>query len=679
MKTILIIGFLSLQQIMFAQQSELDLEDFVEKIYQIQDEDLPYDQIYESLLQYYIHPINLNKTNPEQLLSLHILTPAQVNDFFLHLNKNGDLLSIFELQAIPSFTPEIIRDLLPFVSVNEIYDQRKLWKRIISEENNYLLLRHYRTLENRKGFQTQDENRYLGDPNYLYARYRISRSNDFSFGFTLEKDPGEQLTINKSTSQYLFDYTSFHLYLKNKRFIKTLAIGDYQLQLGQGLVFGSGFSFGKGAETINTIRRNEIGIRPYTSSLESGFFRGTGISLGNKRWTTTLIYSSNSQDARVQNDSTYADFEEYISSIQSSGYHRNNSEIAARRQINEQAFGSGVSYKLRQLTIGSTFLYNQFSLPVIKKPNNYNQFEFKGNHNWVGSIYGSLLWQNLNLFSELARSASGGQAFYGGVIASLTPKLDFSFSLRNYEKDFHSFYANGFGENSRTINEKGVYWGLKLKPLNKLELVAYFDYFEFPWLKFRVDAPSNGQEVLGRITYRVSREIQLYAQYQQEAKEISISTEANNFSILKKRFKESMIFNADYKIAEGLIMKTRVQTSKMQLNGNTTSGFAIIQDVGYSFWRLRFDARVAVFDTDNYDNRIYTYEKDLLYTFSIPAYAGNGLRSYFMLRYKINRILSLWIKYARFSYPYQSTIGSGLNEINEPVRSDIKTMLKINF
>ncbi|MEQ8880790.1 MAG: helix-hairpin-helix domain-containing protein, partial [Cyclobacteriaceae bacterium] len=279
------------------QDRDLDLESFAERFYQLQDDDLPYEQIYESLLQYYMHPVNLNKTSTEELLSLNILTPEQINHLMDHIRDHGPLISIYELQSIPSLSPEIIRDLLPFVTVRARHDSRSLWERIRAEENNYLLLRHFRTLQSKKGYQSDQNDPYLGDPNYFYARYRVSRTNDFSLGFTLEKDAGEQFFRNDSGSTSLADFQSYHFFLKDKGLLKALAFGDYQIQLGQGLVFGSGFSFGKGAEPIHTIRRNEIGLRPYTSALESGFFRGAGLALGNKHWTYTMIHSTINQDA----------------------------------------------------------------------------------------------------------------------------------------------------------------------------------------------------------------------------------------------------------------------------------------------------------------------------------------------------------------------------------------------
>ncbi len=663
----------------YGQSEDIDLENFAERVYQVQDDDLPYEQIYESLLQYYIHPINLNKTTPDQLLSLNILSPLQINHFFDHIRKNGALLSIYELQGIPLFTPEIIRDLLPFVTVEEQYDGSNLWRRITSEENNYLLLRYSRILESKRGFQDNESNRYLGDPGYMYARYRVSRSNDFSIGFTLEKDAGERLFVNDSSGRYLFDFQSYHFFLKNKEWLKTLAIGDYQVQHGQGLVFGSGFSFGKGAETIHSVRRNDVGIRPYGSALESGFFRGVGITLGNDRLSWTAIYSSINNDANIIQDTSFTDFDEYVSSIQSTGFHRNARELSGRDQINERVYGGALTYKIRQLTMGSTFLYNQFSLPVKKRPNNYNQFEFSGTDNWAGSLYGSLLFQNFNFFGEFARSASGGQAWYGGLIASLTPTVDFSFSLRNYDRDFHSFYANAFGEQSRTINEKGAYWGLKFQPYRKLTVTFYYDHFEFPWLRYRVNSPSKGQEYLGRITYHVSRKIIVYAQYREETKGISVNDAESNFSRLVDGKKRNILLNADYELNPSVSMKTRIQTSGFSLGRVHSSGYAVIQDLRYKLWRFTLDARLALFDTDNYDNRIYAFERDLLYTFSIPAYSGNGLRSYLMMKYTVNRSLSLWIKYSRFTYQYQDSIGSGTEEITGPVRSDLRTMLRISF
>ena len=440
---------------------------------------------------------------------------------------------------------------------------------------------------------------------------------------------------------------------------------------------GSGFGFGKGAETVFSTRRNSTGIRPYTSAVETGFFRGSGLTLKVDRFSSTLIYSRLNQDARLINDSTYSDYDEFASSIQSTGFHRTPAELSSKNQLTEQVLGTSFQYSSRRFYLGTTLLINQFSAPIQKKPNNYNQFEFKGNQNIIGSIYSSYLWQNLNLFGEFARSRSGGNGIYGGVIASLTPEIDLSISWRRYDKNFHSFYGNAFSENSRGINENGIYWGVKIKPVKKWEIAAYYDHFHFPWLKFGVDAPSSGYEYLGKITFNISRHKQFYFQFREESKGKTINTDDANLGQVKDATKRNIILNADYELGNVLDLKTRIQGSFYQLGNQQSKGIALIQDLGCTIWKLKIDIRLALFDTD-YENRQYAYEKDVLYAFSIPAYQGIGFRTYSVLKYKLNKAMSLWLKYSK-TQVNASSIGSGLSQIDGPTRTDLKAMLKINF
>ncbi|MEQ9231267.1 MAG: helix-hairpin-helix domain-containing protein, partial [Cyclobacteriaceae bacterium] len=259
---ILISGVLS------AQDTQIDLEQFAERLFQVQDEDVGYEDIYESLLLFYTDPLNLNRASEEELSSLYILSPSQVQALLDHRESFGDLLSIYELQAIEGFDLSLIQELLPFVTVQESSsDNRTLLQRMSQEQNKYLLLRYSRVLEEQRGFREEEENGYIGDQNKIYGRFRMSRRNDFSAGVTFEKDQGEEMLQNGQ-----FDFMSAHFMLENQGPISKVIVGDYQLQVGQGLIFGAGFNPGKGAETVNTVKRNTLGVRPYTSVLETGFF-----------------------------------------------------------------------------------------------------------------------------------------------------------------------------------------------------------------------------------------------------------------------------------------------------------------------------------------------------------------------------------------------------------------------
>ena len=219
------------------------------------------------------------------------------------------MLSIYELQSIAGFELSVIQDLLPFVTVRENeLDNRSLLERIIGEPNNYLLLRYSRIVENQRGYLSETSNGYTGTQDKLYGRFRVSHRNDFSAGFTFEKDAGEEMDFSQGSG---FDFYSAHFMVENQGIIRKLILGDYQLQVGQGLVFGAGFNPGKGAETVNTVKRNTLGMRPYTSVLETGFLRGVGVTIPLKKVEITAFYSNLMQDGNIQNDSIFNDFEEF--------------------------------------------------------------------------------------------------------------------------------------------------------------------------------------------------------------------------------------------------------------------------------------------------------------------------------------------------------------------------------
>lgn len=659
---------------------EIDLESFVERLFQFQDEDIEYDDLYESLLQLYTNPINLNRASRADLEGLYLFSPLQVNDLITHIEQNGKLISIYELQTIHSIDLLTIRNILPFVSVQEIEDGRPLWEKIQTERNKYFILRNTRTIERAFGY---DEGLFDGDGNQLYGRFRVAHKGDYSFGFTFEKDAGEGLNFNNGRNG--FDYYSGHAMLENRGGFDKIILGDFQSQFGQGLVFGAGFSPGKGSETVQTTRRSTTGLKPYTSALESGFFRGIGLSKTFDKLQVDLLYSTLRQDANILSDTTYSDFDEFVNSVQITGLHRTQSELSSRNTITEQSLGAAIRYQLtKRFTAGVTSLYSSFSQPLQRRPNNYNQFEFVGENNFIGSAFFDGYWQNFTFFGEVARSTSGGIGAVAGLQASLTSIVDFSLVHRNFARDFHSFYGNAFGESSRIINEVGTYWGLKIKPNKKHEIALYYDKFRFPWLRFRTEAPSDGFEYLGRYTFRPTRNITMFTQFRQENKERTIQPEGSNLNQLQATRKRNALIDATFKVNRSFSVKSRVQFSDFELAGTITRGFAILQDVNYSFWKIKLSGRIALIDTDDFENRQYFYERNVLYAFSNRSISGLGTRRYLLVQFKPNRKLSFWARYAQTRFQDAETIisgeiGGGLNLIEGNTRSELTLQMMIKL
>ena len=662
---------------------DFDLELFIETLFNVQEEGINYEDLYERLLLLYENPIDLNLANRIDLKSLFVLSDQQIDELLLYRKENGRIVSPYELMYLPGFDYPTLQKISPFITVSTTgkpLNQQPLLHRILNERNNYLLLRYERVLEDKRGYITDSENRYAGTADKLYLRYRVSKPGDFSLGLTTEKDPGEALIWDKETYRRGMDFWSFHFMLENQGKLKKTIVGDYQLQFGQGLLFNSGFGVGKGAESVNALERVTLGVRPYTSVIEGGFLRGAAATYAlNSTIDVTAFYSYLKQDASIQTGEA-DEFENFFSSIQITGLHRTPSEIAKKKQIAESLVGFNLNYRPDDFkSFGVNFYHNQFSLPILKDNDAYNRFEFSGTQNQVGSIYGNYTLKQFHLFAEGGISKSGGTGIVGGFTTQLSPRIDFGMVLRNYDTNFHSFRGSAFGEGSRNINESGIYWGLKYTLNKQFNLTAYYDSFRFPWLRFRVNAPSKGNDVMLRLNYIPSGNVRLYGQFRRKNKEINSEDLESGETVVLPGIKNQFLVNLELKVTHSLSLKSRVQWSDYTLNGERTKGNAFFQDAVFTHGKWVISGRMALFDTEGNENRQYAYERDLLYAFSIPSLSGRGIRNYLLFQYKATRKLDVWAKVSRGTFFDRDEIGSGLETIDGNKRTDVKLQLRIKF
>ncbi|NVO86091.1 helix-hairpin-helix domain-containing protein [Hymenobacter terrestris] len=674
-----------------------DLDRLTQELFaeiQSDESSVAYEDLYETLLLYYQTPVSLNTATRDELRSLLLLSETQITNLLEHRQRTGPLLSFYELQSVEGFDLRTIYRIAPFVAVlttdpNAV--RGNLWQRIAREENNALFLRYERTVQGRPGYGPADTTstgrpatRYLGSPDKLLLRYRVSRSRDFSLGFTAEKDAGEQLIWSPKTQRYGADFYSAHFVVQERGRLKTLALGDYQLQFGQGLLLSSGFVVGKGAETITTVRRSSVGVRPYASVLENSFFRGAAATVAVTPTVRATVFGSRKRvDASLQQaQDSLAEFREFTSGLQLSGFHRTPTELANRNALQETVLGGHAQYTSLSgdLQLGATAINTQFDKPLQRRDELYNQYELRGDRNLALGAHYSYVWRNLLLFGETARSSGGGLGTVNGLLASLSPAVDVSVLQRHYARDFHTLYGNAFGENSRNINESGLYVGLKVRPAPRWEASAYYDRFSFPWLRYQASAPSTGHDWLLRLTFSPSKTSLLYVQLRQRTKSFDADTvRAVPLPVPTQR--RSLLLYYDTNPLPGLSLRTRVQGSSYRDDGGPARhGYVLAQDVTVQpLRRLRLSARYALFDTDDYDTRQYVFEQDVLYAFSIPVLAGQGTRTYVLAQFDVNRHLTLWLRYADTHYRHQDTVGSGLDEIQGNRRSDVKAQLRYRF
>jgi hypothetical protein len=671
-------AFLSLAQEPL--QRTADFSRLTETLTGFQDQDADYEQIYENLLQTLAHPVDLNRASDEDLRNIHLLNEHQIYSLIQYRTELGDFVSPYELQAVPGFDLQIIEKLLPWIKITspETRMNSSLLQRIADKNNSYLITRYERTLEKKKGFlpSGEQDKKFTGSAHKTYVRFRTAKTKDFSVGFTGEKDAGEKIRWQPKAHQYGFDFLSGHIQLQNKGRIKNLLLGDFQCQFGQGLILGGPFGLGKGGETISTVRKSNLGLLPYTSAAESGFYRGAAMTVqAGRRLYVTGFYSHSRKDATITSDSTD---NTGITAFQHTGMHRNISELASHKKIGEEVYTGVINYAGARLDAGMIFNRIEFSAPVNKEPAVYNGSAFRGSEQMILGGFFNYTIYNFSLFAEASQSLKAGTGIVGGILGAVHTDLDMALLYRKYDMNFFTFYPNAFSENSQPQNEAGFYWGWKYLWKRKYAFSGYVDLFRFPWLGFRRYAPSDGYECLLKLSYEPSRAISIYIQAREESKARNITTASNLYTVLNGT-KRNLWVAAKYQLTAQLSMQTRAQLNTYAIGGTKTAGIMMLQDITCSFYKFQISGRYALFDTDDHENRHYVYEADAWMAFSLPSYSGVGVRSYILLEYKMNKRLSLWARYARSFYSDRDTIGSGLDEIESNVKRDIKIQLLFRF
>jgi hypothetical protein len=687
---LLLIGIqVSAQQQLTDPKTDNFIERKIETIAENSSEDIDFTTVFEALNYYRERPLELNTATAEDLQQLYIVSDFQIAALITYREKYGKLLSIYELQAVPGFDLPTIYQLLPFVKVSRDLNRLNIsFKDILKYANQEVVFRSAQVLQEQLGYSEIDsvslaENpnaRYLGSPQRLFARYRFKYGTFISAGITAEKDAGEEFF--RGSQKQGFDFYSAHFALKNIGRLKALTIGDFQAQFGQGLTFWTGFGFGKTADAMN-VKRSAIGLKPYTSINENLFLRGAGATWAFGSLEVTAFGSMKKVNTNASAIDSLSQDIQAFSNFNLSGFHRTPNELLDKANINEQVLGGHLAWKKRNLNIGFTFADFQYSAALTRSGAPYNAFEFNGIRNQNVGFDFNWVFRNINLFGEVARSQNGGVSATAGLIASLDPKLSFSLLHRRFGRDYQAIYTAAIAEGSRAINEYGTYMGVNIRPSRTVSISAYYDFWTYPWLRYLVDAPSNGYDALAQINYTPSKSMDMYFRYRERIRARNTTADFDELiDYPLEQLQQNFRYDIIYKISPSFKLRNRIEYVRFNaIDSKIEEGFAVMQDVIYKpmMKPLSFSFRYALFRTDGFNPRIYAYENDMLYSFSIPAYFNKGSRMYLNVEYSLSRSIDLWFRYAQFFYTDLDQTGSGLTEVGGPVRSDFRIQMRIKF
>ena len=88
---------------------------------------------------------------------------------------------------------------------------------------------------------------------------------------------------------------------------------------------------------------------------------------------------------------------------------------------------------------------------------------------------------------------------------------------------------------------------------------------------------------------------------------------------------------------------------------------------------------LGYFDTDDYDSRVYAYERGMRYSQSFPSYYGNGMRCAVLAETKFSKKFSLTAKIGTTKYFDRDKVGSSYQEIDSSVVTDLEIQLKVKI
>ena len=689
----------------------------VERLAEDSDEDADFEDLLENYIFLSENPVNINSEEVVQLVELRLISAFQYEELQKYRRFYGDFMFLDELEMVEGFDEQTVAIIRPVVCIEKDQSKDKITLNKMARYGKHQIVGRYeQILERQQGYTPIDDSsllakpnsRYLGSPQKYQLKYTYNYRNKIRAGFVLEKDAGELFFTDKvsDTIQALlgkqyrrgFDFVGFHLYAKDLGIVKAAVLGDYQLSFGQGLTLWSGMSFGK-AGAGSSVMKQGRGITPKGSASEYGFMRGVAVTLGGGPFSGTVFYSNHLVDANVSVTDTLESEAEFVSSLQETGYHRTIGELQDRHAIRQQVVGGHLAYAIAHFEVGYTAHHTWLSVPLQLKPSHYNQFYFQGQQLTEQGIDFKYVKGKFAIFGEGAMSynpgvkvvepvetptqsqtalrQAQGPAFAGLVGLTVKPAgyLNFTIMYRDYGKTYQNLMSNAFGEGSRNQGQRGIYLGVEAAPAPYWSILAYADQFQFTWLTSQVNAPSRGHDYYLRVSHSFNRRTNAYLQFRSKTK-MKNSTDGQVFSHYPVFYtKNSVRFNINYQIGWDIHCSNKAEYAHYRNeDGSNEHGYFLCQDIAYKPenkpYSLTF--RYAIFDAQDYNARIYAYENDVLYSFSVPALYGKGMRIYLLGKVRLFNALSLYARIGRTIYSDRDEIGSGLTLIEGNHKTDLK-------
>ena len=624
----------------------------------------------ERLEELHNSPLNINTASREDLLRIPFLTEAQTDSILVYRERKKLLRSLGELQWITGI-PYITRCQLSLFTFagDTIAQKTKLSKRLY-EGQHELITRLDFPLYQRAGDQqfTQEEleshpsRYYLGKKMGNTLRYRYRWKKDITYGITLQKDSGEPFAKHQN---YPYDYTSLYFYYRPNSKKYSIWLGDYNVQLGEGLLISHAF-FNGALQQLESYALHPKTIRPHTSSDEINYFRGVAASFDIKQyWKATIFASYRKLDGNIKNDT--------LISFKTDGMHRTMTEIKNRRTQGNTVAGARIAYQREKWQMGTNVYWSQYQRVVNPPLRDYNKYYLRGRSAAGASL--DYAWRNTKwrVQGETAIDKSGNMATSNSVHFSCNSRNSLLFQQRSFSTRFVSPFGNTLQENSQVQNEHGFILGTYLQPFRRFFLTAYVDCFYHPRPVYRASQSSNGAEVYLQGKYAASPRLYFTLRYKLKTEKQDVTGHHGVMQYVSTHRNRLTAYYSSKRVQSNLSADIAIATRQ---TSETTFGWMLSTRN-----RLQLHKQIslhtfgALFFTDDYASRLYAYEPQLQYAASFPTFAYHGARVAGVLQWNFGKKGYAALRYGWLHYFNRNEIGTSAQLINHASKQDLSVQV----
>ena len=645
-------------------QSNRTWEKYIDDIGTMDDvESSTWTDAYDNLSELYAHPMDINTATREDLQQMPFLTAQQIEDICAYVYQYGGMKTLGELAMVESLDYATRKALACFVYAGAGTDRKiPTFAEVLKRGKNDVAATLKVPFYSRHG----DENGYLGYKYKHSVRYTFRYGDMLKFGILGSQDAGEPLFADRN--KWGYDFYSFYLIVKKIGALKALAVGRYRLSFGMGLVMNNDFGLGKIA-TLSTLGRSTNNIRAHSSRSAANYLQGVAATVQvAKGLDVSGFVSYRDIDATLNKD------DGSIRTILYTGYHRTPTEMEKKDNASQFLAGGNVHYFVNGWHVGATGIYTSFNKEL--KPDTrqtYRRYRPSGDRFFnVSADYG-YTGHRLSFNGETATGDCHSVATINTLSYQLTGTLTLMALQRFYSYKYYSLFAESFSEGGSVQNESGVYLGVNWRASRHLSLMAYSDYAYFPWARYQVYTASHAWDNLVQAVY-ASDGWSVTARYRFKTKEINSKDKLALISRDEHRGRLGIGYDG-----RTWSTKTQADVSYMADDGRSF-GWMVSENVGVACkgW-LKFNASIGYFNTDDYDSRIYTYEKGMLYEFPFMVFYGEGIRYSLLANASVSSKLMFTLKVATTDYFDRNHISSGKQQIDRSAVTDMEMQLRWQF